>query len=105
MAYTISYTDAANKGTIVLEDNTLNTSTSLQIPGRFNIQRAEEGLQEGASSPERLSACLADSVAVTQVADAAYCNSLLRIQMAPFRFNVLPRGTQYRRPRQSSSPF
>ncbi len=34
MAYTISYTDAANKGTIVLEDNTLNTSTSLQIPGR-----------------------------------------------------------------------
>ena len=34
MAYTISYTDAANKGTIVLEDNTLNTTTSLQIPGR-----------------------------------------------------------------------
>ncbi len=34
MAYTISYTDAANKGTIVVEDNSLNTSTSLQIPGR-----------------------------------------------------------------------
>ena len=34
MAYTISYTDAANKGTIVLEDNTLNTTTSLRLPGR-----------------------------------------------------------------------
>ena len=34
MAYTISYTDAANKGTIVVEDLTLNTETSLQIPGR-----------------------------------------------------------------------
>ena len=34
MAYTISYTDAANKGTIVVEDQTLNTTTSLQIPGR-----------------------------------------------------------------------
>ena len=34
MAYTISYTDAANKGTIVVEDNSLNTSTTLQIPGR-----------------------------------------------------------------------
>lgn len=34
MAYTISYTDAANKGTIVVEDNSLNTSTALQIPGR-----------------------------------------------------------------------
>ena len=30
MAYTISYTDALNKGTIVLEDNTLNTTTSLR---------------------------------------------------------------------------
>jgi len=34
MAYTISYTDAANKGTIVVEDLTLNTETSLSIPGR-----------------------------------------------------------------------
>jgi hypothetical protein len=34
MAYTISYTDSANKGTIVVEDLTLNTETSLSIPGR-----------------------------------------------------------------------
>ncbi len=34
MAYTISYTDAANKGTIVVEDNSLNSTTTLQIPGR-----------------------------------------------------------------------
>jgi microcystin-dependent protein len=34
MAYTISYTDSANKGTIVVEDLTLNTDTSLSIPGR-----------------------------------------------------------------------
>ena len=34
MAYTISYTDSANKGTIVVEDLTLNTTTSLQLPGR-----------------------------------------------------------------------
>ena len=34
MAYTISYTDAANKGTITIEDGTLNTETSLKIPGR-----------------------------------------------------------------------
>jgi len=34
MAYTISYTDAANKGTIVVEDLTLNDTTSLKIPGR-----------------------------------------------------------------------
>ena len=35
MAYEVRYTDEANKGTIVVEDNTLNTDTSLQIPGRF----------------------------------------------------------------------
>lgn len=35
MAYEIRYTDFANKGTIVVEDNTVNTETSLQIPGRF----------------------------------------------------------------------
>jgi microcystin-dependent protein len=34
MAYTISYTDEANKGTITVEDGTLNTETSLKIPGR-----------------------------------------------------------------------
>ena len=34
MAYTISYTDEANKGTITVEDSTLNTETSLKIPGR-----------------------------------------------------------------------
>ena len=35
MAYEVRYTDEANKGTIVVEDNTLNTDTSIQIPGRF----------------------------------------------------------------------
>lgn len=34
MAYTISYTDVANKGTITIEDGSLNTDTSLRIPGR-----------------------------------------------------------------------
>lgn len=34
MAYTIAYTDEANKGTITVEDNTINTETSLKIPGR-----------------------------------------------------------------------
>ena len=34
MAYTIAYTDQANKGTITIEDNTLNTTTDLKIPGR-----------------------------------------------------------------------
>ena len=34
MAYTISYTDVANKGTITVEDGTINTETSLSIPGR-----------------------------------------------------------------------
>jgi len=34
MAYTIPYTDQANKGTITIEDSTLNQDTSLKIPGR-----------------------------------------------------------------------
>lgn len=34
MAYTISYTDEPNKGTITIEDGTINTETSLRIPGR-----------------------------------------------------------------------
>ena len=35
MAYAISYTDSINKGTITVSDNTLNTETSLSLPGRF----------------------------------------------------------------------
>jgi len=35
MAYTINYTDITNKGSIVIEDNTVDTTTSLNIPGRF----------------------------------------------------------------------
>lgn len=35
MAYTISFTDEANKGTITVEDNTINRQTSLDIPGRY----------------------------------------------------------------------
>jgi len=34
MAYQISYTDIVNKGTIIVEDATLNEETSLTIPGR-----------------------------------------------------------------------
>ena len=34
MAYTVSHTDLANKGTITVEDNTINQVTSLDIPGR-----------------------------------------------------------------------
>ena len=34
MAYTIAYTDQANKGTITIEDNTLNNTTDLSFPGR-----------------------------------------------------------------------
>tara|TARA_B110000503_G_scaffold102750_1_gene153468 strand:- start:1397 stop:3472 length:2076 start_codon:yes stop_codon:yes gene_type:complete len=34
MPYTISYTDAVNKGTIIVEDNTLNSETTLSFPGR-----------------------------------------------------------------------
>lgn len=34
MAYTISFTDAVNKGTITIEDNTVNDQTSLNFPGK-----------------------------------------------------------------------
>lgn len=34
MAYTIRYTDFVNKGSIVVEDETINTETSIGIPGR-----------------------------------------------------------------------
>jgi microcystin-dependent protein/cytoskeletal protein CcmA (bactofilin family) len=34
MSYTISYTDQANNGTIIVEDGTINTETTLQFPGR-----------------------------------------------------------------------
>ena len=34
MAYTVNYTDVANKGSISVEDNTINQQTSLSIPGR-----------------------------------------------------------------------
>lgn len=34
MSYTISYTDSANKGTITVEDSTINRQTSLGLPGR-----------------------------------------------------------------------
>tara|TARA_B100000925_G_scaffold257099_1_gene211315 strand:- start:20510 stop:22564 length:2055 start_codon:yes stop_codon:yes gene_type:complete len=34
MAYTVNHTDVANKGSIIVEDNTINTQTSLQLPGR-----------------------------------------------------------------------
>lgn len=34
MAYTIPYTDEANKGTITIEDNTINQETSIKLPGR-----------------------------------------------------------------------
>lgn len=34
MAYTISFTDAINKGTITVQDNTVNTATSLSLPGK-----------------------------------------------------------------------
>jgi len=35
MAYQISYTDSVNKGAITVSDNTLNTETTLSLPGRF----------------------------------------------------------------------
>jgi microcystin-dependent protein len=34
MAYNIPFTDEANKGTITVEDNAINTETSLLLPGR-----------------------------------------------------------------------
>lgn len=36
MAYEVSYTDSVNKGVIIVEDGTLNTETSLALPGRSN---------------------------------------------------------------------
>ena len=37
MAYELRYTDELNKGTIIVEDQTLNIETSLAIPGRFRV--------------------------------------------------------------------
>lgn len=34
MAYTVNHTDVANKGSITVEDNTINQQTSLSLPGR-----------------------------------------------------------------------
>ena len=34
MAYTIQYTDSADKDPIVVEDQTINTDTSIKLPGR-----------------------------------------------------------------------
>ena len=34
MAYVISFTDAINKGTITVQDNTVNNETSIQFPGK-----------------------------------------------------------------------
>ena len=34
MAYTINFTDFTNKGSITVEDSTLNVQTSLSFPGR-----------------------------------------------------------------------
>lgn len=34
MAYEIRYTDFVNKGSIIIEDNTINQETSLKLPGR-----------------------------------------------------------------------
>jgi hypothetical protein len=34
MAYTIQYTDSANKDDLVVEDGTINTETSLSLPGK-----------------------------------------------------------------------
>jgi len=34
MAYEIEFTDSVNKGSITVEDNSINTETSLGFPGR-----------------------------------------------------------------------
>ena len=34
MAYTVNFTDSLNKGSITVEDNSLNTETSISLPGR-----------------------------------------------------------------------
>ncbi len=62
MAYAISYTDSVNKGTITVADNTLNTETTLSLPGRFTTaygQAISENFLHllenfaGASAPQR----------------------------------------------------
>jgi len=35
MAYEVKYTDDLNKGAIIVEDNTINTETTLGLPGKF----------------------------------------------------------------------
>ena len=34
MAYTVSFTDSVNKGSITVDEGTLNTETTLGLPGR-----------------------------------------------------------------------
>ena len=62
MAYEVRYTDTVNKGSIIVDDNTLNTETSLSIPGRGTTaygQAFAEGLLHllenfaNSSAPER----------------------------------------------------
>ena len=45
MAYNIRYSDQVNKGVIVIEDSTLNTETSLSLPGR-NITAYGQAISE-----------------------------------------------------------
>ena len=45
MAYTIPYTDQANKGTITIEDSTLNQDTSLKLQAEIQ-QHTEVLLQK-----------------------------------------------------------
>lgn len=45
MAYEISFTDVVNKGSIVVEDGTLNTETSLTLPGR-NVKSYGQAVSE-----------------------------------------------------------
>jgi len=47
MAYEVRYTDTVNKGSITVDDNTLNTETSIALPGRGTTaygQAVAEGL-------------------------------------------------------------
>ena len=37
MAYTIQYTDSAEKDPIVVEDSTINTDTSIKLPGKNSL--------------------------------------------------------------------
>ena len=54
MAYTINFSDAVNKGNIVVEDQTLNTDTSLTLVGRNKTAKADAnaGAGAGASKPK-----------------------------------------------------